>query len=980
MHKLTPILCFLLLLICGNIASAQQTPADYANPFIGTGGHGHTFPGATVPFGMMQLSPDTRLEGWDGCGGYHYSDEYIYGFSHTHLSGTGVPDYCDVLLMPFTGEDIFNNGYDGKPGYRSKFSHTAETAEAGYYQVKLPDNNITVQLTATVRAGMHQYQFQEGAGQKVIIDLQHRDLVMNSWLRQTGENELEGYRESRAWANDQRVYFVIKVSQNIKEIKLALNDKTESGANFAQGKNVKGILNFGKASDKPLIIKVGISAVSIENARQNLDAEINHWDFSKVRRQAKEAWNKELSKITVSSTNTDQLTIFYTALYHTMIAPNTFSDVNGEYLGRDLQRHTADHPYYTVFSLWDTYRALHPLFTIIDQKRTNDFVQTFIKQYEDGGLLPVWELSANETFCMIGYHAVPVIADAFMKGIRDYDHNKALQAMVASASQDHFGLRFYKKYGYIPANHDHESVSKTLEYAYDDWCIAQMARQLNRNDIADPFFSRAQSYKQLFDPSTGFMRARHNGAWFEPFDAREVNFNYTEANSWQYSFYVPHDMQYFTQLHNGKKGLESKLDDLFTAPSATTGREQSDITGLIGQYAHGNEPSHHIAYLYNYAGAPWKTQEKVNYIMQNFYTNAPDGLIGNEDCGQMSAWAVFSALGFYPVCPGTDQYIIGKPQFEDMTIRLENGNTFRINAQKLSKENMYIQSASLNGKPLKRSYITHDEIMKGGTLTFKLSDKPNKKWGAGTVNEPFTSIDAQHVAIAPVVEKMAQLFDTSTLVTISAINGETIRYTTDGSEPDENSSIYSAPIKLNQSTVIKFKGFKDGCIPSGTVESVYTRKPDNLVLTLLSKYEPQYTGNGPETLIDGLKGSEDFRLGGWQGYMGTDVEAIIQLTGNKPVTSVSIGCMQDINAWIFMPTAIELYSSADGKNFSLISTLTNDVPLDKWGTILKDYTFNVNNVTDRFFKVKVVSINNCPDDHKGAGNPAWLFLDEISVK
>lgn len=978
--NLKSITCLAITLLTTTFTlNAQVAPTTYVNTFIGTGGHGHTYPGATVPFGMVQLSPDTRLEGWDGCGGYHYSDDYIYGFSHTHLSGTGIPDYGDVLIMPFTGDEHWNNGYDGKPGYRSKFSHNREKASPGYYQVLLEDDAINVELTATARAGLHSYLFPEGEIQKIILDLEHRDRVTNSWMKIVSPTEIEGYRGSSAWAEDQRLYFVIQFSKPISAQKIELDNKLFEASDGAQGKSIKSILEFGKANGKPLLIKVGISAVSAENARLNLETEIPAWDFNKVKIEAQKLWDKELGKIQVKSNDVDQLTVFYSALYHTMVVPNIYNDVNGEYLGRDFKVHKAKRDYYTVFSLWDTYRAYHPLMTIIDVKRTNDFINTFLTQFEEGGLLPVWEFSSNETWCMIGYHSIPVIADAYLKGIRDYDQAKALTAMIKSAEQDHFGLKYYSQYGFVPADKDHESVSKTLEYAYDDWCIAKMAEAIGKDDAAQNFYLRAQGYKHLFDSKSGFMRARYNGSWFIPFDPREVNFNYTEANSWQYSFYVPHDMDYFIKLHNGKKGLENKLDSLFTAPQKTTGREQSDITGLIGQYAHGNEPSHHIAYLYNFAEVPWKTQEKVHHIMTNFYKNSPDGLIGNEDCGQMSAWAVLSALGFYPVCPGSNQYVIGKPHFEEMVVNLENGRKFTIKSHNLNGENIYISSVKLNGKEYLKSFLQHEDIANGGTLEFFMDKNPDLSWGTGTGNFPRTGINQNLMTVAPIIETNEQLFDSIATVSIYSYDNAEIHFTIDGSEPDLYSPKYYAPFKIMESTTVKFKAYKDGFIPSSTQTSKYTKRPQGLELSLKTEYAPQYSGNGKNTLIDGLEGSEDFRLGGWQGYQGKDLIADISIRKSGPVKSLQIGFFQDINAWIFMPEKVELWSSPDGKDYHLITSVRNDVPIDKWGVILKDFTFNSLNISDRFLRVKAISIKNCPENHKGSGYPAWIFSDEISV-
>lgn len=961
---------------------AQQQPADYVNPFIGTGGHGHTFPGATVPFGMVQLSPDTRLEGWDGCSGYHYSDEYIYGFSHTHLSGTGVPDYCDILLMPFNGEINLNNGYDGKPGYRSAFKHSDEQAEAGYYNVKLLKDAIDVKLTATTRVGFHQYSYSQKTNRAILIDLKHRDMVTDSWINLVNDHEIEGYRESTGWARNQSVYFVARFSKPVSKALFFSNDDLVKENSIKNSKNIKAGVYFDDGDDE-ILVKVGISAISAANARKNLESEIQDWDFEKTRRQARASWNKVLNKIQVSGKDKAAKTIFYTALYHTMLAPNAYDDVNGEYLGRDFKTHNlspAENGYYTVFSLWDTYRALHPLFTIIDQERTNEFIQTFINQYEHGGMLPVWELAANETWCMIGYHAVPVIADAWIKGIRDYDEEKALSAMVHSASANHFGLDSYRRLGYIPAGDEAESVSKTLEYAYDDWCIAQMAGGMGKNELRNEYLKRAQSYKHVFDPQTQFMRARHNGGWFTPFDASEVNFNYTEANAWQYSFYVPHDMDGFIRLMDGKDALAKKLDELFNASSVTTGRDQSDITGLIGQYAHGNEPSHHIAYLYNYCGQPWKTQYRVNNIMKSFYRNQPDGLIGNEDCGQMSAWAVFSALGFYPVCPGSTQYAIGSPQFEEATIILENGKTFTIKARELSDTNMYIDKAFFNGAVYNKGFIEHADIMNGGLLEVEMSSTPNMSFGSGTGNEPITGIHNELIQPAPYVSISTPTFQNEVSVSLAGMDGTDIYYTLNGAEPDRKSLKFEHPLSFTETTHLKFRSYAGGFPPSQTQSAVYTRMPDFLELQLLSDYAPQYSGSGPNNLIDGLQGSNDFRLGGWQGYEGTDLDAIIYIKNDEAVDSVGLRFLQDEHSWIFMPSEVELWKSSDGKNFTFADRYENIIPQTKRGVVIHEFKLSAGGANERYLKIKARNAGPCPDWHPGNGNKTWIFADEIILK
>jgi len=739
---------FVFLFFCFSPeCSAQRDLTRYVNPFIGTAGHGHTFPGAIVPFGMVQLSPDTRLTGWDGCSGYHYSDSAIYGFSHTHLSGTGISDYGDILLLP-TIDDYFSNFLQHGGPYAYPFKHQNETASAGFYSVKL-DNGILVELTTTPRVGMHRYAFPAGTKEaKVFVDLRHRDEVIDSklWITSAAHNVAFGWRRSKGWAKDQIVYFALEFSQPYRSYGVIGGDEIDlktlkQTPRLGAGRH---FFSFDTSNGKPLLVKVAISSVDIEGAQKNLKAELNHWDFDKVRTDAKAAWNAELNKIKVNGGTDAQLTNFYTALYHAMTAPNLFMDVDGRYRGRDFKTHEAkDFSNYTVFSLWDTFRAAHPLYTIIDQKRTRDFIKTFLVQYEQGGRLPVWELAANETDTMIGYHAVSVIADAAVKGIDGFDLRQAYKAMKHSAELRHHGL--------IAMEDERESVSKMLEYAYDDWCIAQVAKRLGETPDYERYIARAQAYKNVFDEASGFMRPRSNGNWIEPFDPREVTFAFTEANSWQYTFFVPQDISGLIKLMGGRQRFAQKLDQLFAADSRTTGREQADITGLIGQYAHGNEPSHHIAYLYNYAGQPWKTQARVRQILVQFYKAEPDGLIGNEDCGQMSAWYVLSAAGFYPVTPGSQTYVIGSPLFPEVRFSLENGKLFTIKARGVSDRNVYVQSATLNGKPYKKSFLLHDDLMAGGELVLQMGARPNRSWGTGAGNEPESRLEGAE--IVPVIVK-----------------------------------------------------------------------------------------------------------------------------------------------------------------------------------------------------------------------------------
>ena len=739
---------------------AQTNPTQYVDPFVGTDGHGHTFPGATVPFGMVQVSPDTRLSGWDGCSGYHYSDNRIYGFSHTHLSGTGCSDYGDVMLMPTVGKVQLSN-----KKYSSAFRKENEKASAGYYSVYLDKPKVKVELTSTIRTGLHQYTFPKTNSAHVILDLTHRDKVREGEIRISGNNEISGYRVSAAWAGKQILYFVIQFSKPFKQSGIAKAGVLKKREKHVNGKWLKAFVQFETEEGEVIHARVGISAVSIEGARKNLEAEQPTYDFEKVKAAADQLWNKELGKIEVESENEGDKRTFYSALYHCMIAPNVYQDVDGKYRGRDLQVHeTKDFTYHTVFSLWDTYRALHPLLTIIDRKRTSDFIHTFTTQYQQGGLLPVWELSSNETFCMIGYHALPVITDAYLKGIEGINARQALEAMRNSAESGEKNLRRmnvsrtlvvfaslyrykkgmsgYFKNGYIKHSFMSGSVAKTLEFAYDDWCLAQMAKAMDSISVYDTYMKRAANYRNVYDPSTGFMRARTKNGFVKSFDPFKASHTiYCEANAWQYSSYVPQDISGLIKLSGGKERYGLFLDSLFNAPSKLKGTLVQDISGLIGQYAHGNEPSHHAAYLYNYIGQPWKAQAMSRRIMAELYTPKPDGLPGNEDCGQMSAWYVFSALGFYPVCPGSDHYAMGSPLFKKATIHLENGKSFRIETANNSDKAVYINSAKLNGANYTKSYLLYDDVKNGGTLQLEMSSEPNKNWGSAAGDVPVTKIN-----------------------------------------------------------------------------------------------------------------------------------------------------------------------------------------------------------------------------------------------
>ena len=950
-------------------AKKNKPLTSYVNTFIGTGGHGHTFPGATLPFGMVQLSPDTRLDGWDGCSGYHYSDSYIYGFSHTHLSGTGVSDYADILLMP-TNEMVFNNGSDGKKGYRAHFSHNNEEASPGYYKVLLDSTNISVELTATKRTGMHKYIFPSAENQILIVDLEHRDQLLDYQIRKVNDYEFRGFRRSKAWAEDQHVYFHIKFSHPTKIP--TFFHRTPDRRSRMLG------VEFDNPQNEPIIVSVGISAVDEKGALLNLESEIGDKSFEAIRSEATNSWENQLEKIVIESTNEDYKTNFYSSLYHTMIAPNLYQDVDGRYRGMDLKVHqNSGFDYYTVFSLWDTYRAAHPLYTIIEQERTNDFINTFLAKYDEGGIMPIWDLAANYTGCMIGYHAVPVIADAYLKGIQDYDAEKAFTAMKNSAMQNKLGLESYKSLGYIPVEEESESVSKTLEYAYDDWTIAQMAKALGKTEDHKLFSQRGQYYKNSFDPETNFMRGRFRNTWFAPFDPYEVNFNYTEANAWQYSLYMPQDISGFIKLIGGKENLERQLDTLFTAKAETSGRDQADITGLIGQYAHGNEPSHHMAYLYNFVNKPHKTQEKVYQILTELYQNSPDGISGNEDCGQMSAWYVLSALGFYPVTPGSNEYIIGTPLFEKATINLENGKAFTISTIGISSENKYIETAELNGQPLNRSYLKHNEITSGGTLVFTMTNTPSS-WATQDKYVPKTEIKEHLITPAPFIEKGDVAFKNKTEVVLNSASGNaSIYYKLN----DQEWMVYADTITISEKSVLKTYAEENG-VKSATLSTQFYKIDPNLSIKLETEYANQYNAGGNNALIDGIHGARDFRTGAWQGYQDTDVIAIVDLGKVKPINTISVNFLQDQRSWIFYPTEVECYVS-DSKNFykNLPSQeIDSEMPSEE--TEIKTVKFDMNSYSARYVKIIAKNLGDLPKWHLGApfNGKAWVFVDEIEIK
>lgn len=792
---------FFSLLAVMTLAGCAEnlTPIDYVDPLIGTGFHGHTYPGATMPYGMVQLSPDTRVGGWDACSGYHYSDNTILGFSHTHLSGTGCADLSDILFYPTVNQVKADGSVYDCPAHI--FSHEDETATPGYYSVKMDNNAIFAELTATPRTGVHRYTFNAGDVRAIVIDLIHTvaapdEIYKGSEFQKVSDTEIMGYKNTDAFVPDQHQYFYARFSEPFQVEILS---------------DTHALLTFAPET-RQVTAAVSLSAVSYENAKENGLAEVPVLDFDKVKADARAAWTEEMNEITVKGGTKEQKINFYTAVYHTKICPNIMNDVDGSFRRHDNTIGTVPQgkSYYSTLSLWDTFRAWNPLQTIVNTDLVDDMVFSMLKMYEYSGELPLWPLCSGETNCMIGYHSTSVIADAYMKGIGDFDAEYALDAMVKSSNINKKGSALYTEYDFIPSNRAKESVSISLEYAYNDWTIARMADALGREDVALEYYRRARNYANLFDGNTCFFRGRNlDGTWVTPFNTASTGRDYTEATPWHYRFFVPHDVNGLLQQFESKEAFIQALDDLFTLETDLSDVEVSDVTGFKGQYAHGNEPSHHMAYLFSYVGQPWKTQKYTREILDEMYQPTPEGIVGNEDAGQMSAWYVLSALGFYSVCPGSNEFVLTTPLFDEAVIRLANGKTLTIKANDPAK-NFYIESVAINGKPVDVNYLTYDQIMAGGDLVYTLAAKPCMDRAVAPETAPY-SLTTKQIVPAPYTDAQTYLFEGSIDVTLNVnAEGAQIRYTLDGSEPTEKSALYENPIKIEKSCMIKAKAFKDG--------------------------------------------------------------------------------------------------------------------------------------------------------------------------
>ena len=910
-------------------ACGEKTLTSYVNPFVGTDGHGHTFPGAIVPFGMIQPSPDTRLDGWDGCSGYHYSDDTVYGFSHTHLSGTGCSDYGDVLLMPVDQLQMHDMkfGDSMRMHYCFEFSHDDEVAQAGYYSVKPRKGRITtvkqVELTVDRRVAYHRYTYEQ-IDNGIVLDLRHRDVLLSGKIMER-DGLIVGWRESNAWNPDQHLYYAIRSSVPFEIVHYS-DDSTQA------------ILHLPPHTEQ-VELQVAISGVDIEGAIGNLNA-AEYKNFDEARKGADSIWEAALGKLRVEGGTDEQKRCFYTALYHCMTSPYLWSDVDGRYRGTDNQIHTVDpgREVYTVFSLWATYRALHPLLTQIEPERTVDFVYTAMKNFEQGGELPMWELASHETHCMIGYHAVPMLLEAYIYlaekdgTLAGYTPQQLLAAMVATSNRTE-AHRAYGAQGYLTSELDNESVSKTLEYAYDDWCIARMAEIAGDTATARNYWIRCQSWQNIID-GNGFAHPKRNGGWVTPFDPTEVNNHFTEANSWQYSTYVPHDIDAWVEHIGGKNQAIAFLDSLFEGHNAMSGRDQADVTGLIGMYAHGNEPSHHAAWLYALLGQPEKTEKYVHKILNELYTSKPDGLCGNEDCGQMSAWYVLASLGCYEVCPGSGIWVETKPIF-----------------------------------------------------TFA---SPKKDWKRPSLLPPLPPgyVGGFRITPCPVFDDWRQQVTDSRQVSLSlpGYSDAEILYDKNMICPDCEDLFhpYTEPIKvtgrdLGEYVVAKAK--VKGRLMSQIVTQNYSRVQTDMKVTYLTQPAPQYTENGPEGMVDGVFGNSNYRIGGWQGWQG-DMVAVVELEKVKTVKHVGAHCLENMRSWIFFPKSVSVEYSLDGQIWKPYGEVKNTqfAPVHERQEESVVHCFAVNGSAQaKYLKITLHNYGLLPSWHISAGQQAWIFVDELEI-
>ena len=978
---------------CKTGAPATRVATDWASlpyhqrvdTYIGTGGHGHTYPGATSPFGMVQLSPDSRLDGWDGCGGFHADDDTLFGFSHTHLQGTGVSDYGDILVMPCTQFSADAGPWRNR--YKSAFSQIEGESHAGYHAVYLQDHKLTAQLTTTPRVGIHRYILDAPDTVTWIVDMAHRDALLQYQIEPMDDSTLVGFRVSDNWAREQHVYFAMRFDRPMDwQDALTEIETTDTLADgtLQQRMTFVPVFAAGLGVVDSMVIRVALSPVDIEGALGNLAAEAPHTDFDRYVRENTARWDDQLGRVDVEvAPGTDperEHRVFYTALYHACTTPNLASDVDGRYRGMDQRIHQLgpeDGLQYTVFSLWDTFRALHPLLNWIEPVRSRDFVRSMLRMYDQGGALPVWELASNETNCMIGYHSVPVIMDAVRWGIGAFDQTLAWEAMQSSAMGTGGGLPAYRELGFIPSEQEHESVSKTLEYAFDDACIAWYGAALGKPE-SDVYRLRALSYRNLYNSATGFIQPKRGGAFVENFDPREVNFHYTEANGWQYHFFVPHDVPGLMEAMGGSDAFLERLQAMFGATSETTGRDQADITGCIGQYAHGNEPSHHVAYLPAYAGRPDLTAEWVTRILDSLYWDGPDGLSGNEDCGQMSAWYVWSALGCYPVAPGSGEVVFGTPRFQRAMVRPRGGPETVIERR---GDGIYPVGLARGADRKLGAGVAVQALRDGGFWTVEVAPQPSTwgrdpdHWpGSAWPDEGFVGVPTLH---APRAFRQG-LHPEGVTVSIDPPPGTQVTYRLHPSGPWLP---YASPFWVQESCTVEARSIDGAGNRSATVSHPIRAISHDWKLDLACKFDNQYHAGGDQALLDGIRGGNQFKTGEWQGFYGQDVQGTVDLGATTSLLRLRLGALQDTRPWIFYPQTVRFWGSMDGRDWVLLGTAPPPPQRDDRDERPQVHRFELMTPAQvRYVRFEATTFGNLPAWHLGTGNPSWMFLDEWEIE
>lgn len=980
---------------------------QYVDPFIGTGAHGHTFPGATVPFGMLQVSPTNDFKNWDWCSGYHYSDTVIKGFAHNHLSGTGLAGLGDILLMPTTGQVKVNPGDEKDPstGYRSRFSHQREDASAGYYEVVLDDYDIKVELTCSERVGLHRYTFPESSEANIIIDPNANIMenVFETYVKIVSKTEIGGYKYCSGEGGERYVNFIAKFSKPFKNSGVVLNKEIQKGEKETKGESTKAFVTFDTKKGEQIEVKVALSYVSFDGARANLNTLSEKEDFNFVYESAKNKWENVLNKIVVEGTE-KQKRIFYTGMYHSFIAPNLLSDADGKHLVEN-QFYESEINQYSTFSTWDTFRALHPLFTIIEPEKDVEFVNSLISRYSLSKVgLPIWELTGHDNFCMIGHNTVPIITDAIVKELPGIDAETALAAMIdasnntlrSSSNYGNNGIEEYLSLGYVPGGAS-QSVSLTLEYVYYDWCIYRTAKFLGDEKVAAEYLQRAKAYVNLFNEKEKYFWPKNiQGEWmevnWESWD--ELISHYVSGNVWGYSTFLPHAIPHLIELQGGKEEFIEWLDSIIDDDSVIKGGQHVDISGFIGKYGHGDEPSQQFPYLYSFAGQPWKTQKIVRQVMDQFYNDTPDGLINNEDCGQMSAWYIFNAMGFYPVCPGDGKYIIGSPVLKHASINLPNGNKFRIDVKNNSEENVFVQSVILNGEDLHRSYILHKEIVNGGSIEFIMGKKPNKTWASNPENCPdykneLKIYDAEPFSFAtlPIFEKESiDVFADEYHIKLYCNSpGARIYYTTDGSEPIEYYNLYKNEIIINDEALLKAKAFSEGKPPSLIFQKQYytsitAEKNSEIKIIDLKENAYKYGEEDGSLLLNSQIGSIAFHDGKWSAWFGKDLDITIDLGELRKISEVTIGILTATGSWIFSPKSILVEGGLENNKMNKFGQKLFAVMENEYGPELIRHKIKFDKQKCRYLHIFVENTGIIPRWHGGHDTPAWLFVDEIFIK